>query len=55
MAELAALRMLRELKVFDKIPQEGSISYRDLAASVGAEEALLSTYAPELTFPRTDL
>jgi hypothetical protein len=42
MAEMGALRMLMELKVFDMIPQEGSISYKDLAAKVGAEESLLS-------------
>ena len=42
MAEMGALRMMMELKIFDKIPQQGSISYSDLAASVGAEESLLS-------------
>ncbi len=42
MAEMGALRMMMELKIFDKIPQQGSISYGDLAASVGAEESLLS-------------
>jgi hypothetical protein len=42
MAEMGALRMMMELKVFDKIPKEGTISYQDLAASVGAEESLLS-------------
>jgi hypothetical protein len=39
---MGALRMLMDMGVFDKIPQQGSISYRDLAASVGAEESLLS-------------
>jgi hypothetical protein len=43
MAEMGALRMLMELKAFDQIPQEGSISYKELAAKVGAEESLLST------------
>ena len=47
MAEMGALRMLMELKIFDRIPQQGSISYRDLAASVGAEESLLSKCATD--------
>lgn len=47
MAEMGALRMLMELKVFDKIPQEGSISYKELAESVGAEESLLSKNATD--------
>jgi hypothetical protein len=42
MAEMGALRMMMELKVFDKIPQQGTISYKDVAVSVGAEESLLS-------------
>ena len=47
MAEMGALRMLMELKVFDKIPQQGSISYKELAEDVGAEESLLSKNARE--------
>ena len=39
--------MLMELKVFDKIPQQGSISYKELAENVGAEESLLSKKARE--------
>lgn len=42
MAEMGALRILMELKAFDHIPDEGSISYKDLAEKVGAEENLLS-------------
>jgi hypothetical protein len=49
MAEMGALRMLMELKIFDKIPQSGSISYKDLAASVGAEESLLSMCAVQVS------
>lgn len=45
MAEMGALRMMMELKVFDKIPLQGTISYKDVAASVGAEESLLSKQA----------
>ncbi|KAF7506348.1 hypothetical protein GJ744_011814 [Endocarpon pusillum] len=44
MAEMGALRMMMELKIFDKIPQQGSISYGDLAASIGAEESLLTRF-----------
>lgn len=43
MAEMGAIRMFMEMMVFDKIPQDGSISYRELAASVGADESLIST------------
>jgi hypothetical protein len=56
MAEIGALRMLMELKVFDQIPQQGSISYRDLAASIGAEESLLSELganSPQISLART--
>ena len=42
MAEMGALRMLMKLRAFDKIPLEGSISYKDLAESLGAEESLIS-------------
>lgn len=42
MAEMGPHRMLMELKAFDNIPEQASISYRELAESVGAEESLLS-------------
>lgn len=32
------------MRAFDKIPLEGNISYKDLAASLGAEEAMISAY-----------
>ncbi len=43
MAEMGAIRMFMKMKAFDKIPLEGSISYDDLAASLGAEVPLIST------------
>lgn len=43
MAEMGAIRMFMKLRAFDKIPLEGTISYRDLAASLEAEEPLIST------------
>lgn len=42
MAEMGAIRMFMRMRAFDKIPLEGTISYKDLAASLGAEEALIS-------------
>ncbi|ETN38171.1 uncharacterized protein HMPREF1541_06202 [Cyphellophora europaea CBS 101466] len=42
MAEMGAIRMFMKIRAFDKIPLEGTISYKDLAASLGAEEALIS-------------
>jgi hypothetical protein len=54
MAEMGAIRMFMKMKAFDKIPLEGSISYKDLASSLDAEEAMISTLfngsrAPSLT------
>jgi len=51
MAEMGAIRMFMKMRAFDKIPLEGSISYRDLAASLGAEEPLVSTLV-DFTFRR---
>ena len=45
MAEMAAIRMFMKLRAFDKLPLEGSISYKDLAASLEAEEPLISLFA----------
>lgn len=42
---LANLRALLELKVPESIPLEGSISARDLAGKVGADEALIGMFA----------
>ncbi|KAI2463278.1 S-adenosyl-L-methionine-dependent methyltransferase [Annulohypoxylon bovei var. microspora] len=42
LSEWACLRMFMKWKFFDKIPLEGGISYQELAASIGAEEALVS-------------
>lgn len=36
------VKLLREWDVFRHIPSEGSISYKDLAAKVQAEESLIS-------------
>ena len=41
MAEMGALRMMMELGALDLIPQQGSISYRELAKKLKAEEKLL--------------
>ncbi|OAL18498.1 hypothetical protein AYO20_11745 [Fonsecaea nubica] len=45
MAEMGAIRMFMKMKAFDKIPLEGSISYEDLAASLGAEVPLVTRMA----------
>ena len=42
MAEIGAIRMIMKMKAFDKIPLDGSISYEDLATSLGAEVPLIS-------------
>lgn len=60
MAEMGAIRMFMKMRAFDKIPLDGTISYKDLAASLGAEEALISTLGSitfqgaRLTNPSTD-
>jgi len=41
MAEIGAWNLFLEWKIFDKIPNHGSISFRDLAAGVNAEEELI--------------
>lgn len=43
MADLGSWNIFMEWKVFDKIPLEGSISLKELAESVGAEESLISS------------
>ncbi|KIW62740.1 hypothetical protein, variant [Phialophora macrospora] len=45
MAEMGAIRMFMKMKAFDKIPLGGSISYDDLAASLGAEVPLITRMA----------
>lgn len=42
MGEIGATYMFMEWKLFDKIPETGSISYKELAASIGAEEAVVA-------------
>jgi hypothetical protein len=42
MAELCATRCFMKWGVFDMIPSTGSISYKDLAEKIGAEESLIS-------------
>jgi hypothetical protein len=42
MSEFSCIRMFMEWKAFDAIPDEGSISYKELAEKVKVQEALLS-------------
>ncbi len=57
MAELGAISLFMEWKLFDRIPVTGSISYAELAKSLDADESLVSEsaqwccYAP-LSFRR---
>lgn len=51
MAEMGALRVLMDWGALEHIPSDGSISYQDLAAKVGAEEPLLRK--PDHTHPYT--
>ncbi|KAB2571908.1 O-methyltransferase hmp5 [Lasiodiplodia theobromae] len=48
MAEMGALRVLMDWRALEHIPQDGSISYADLAAKVDAEEPLLRRFASML-------
>jgi len=49
MAEMAAVNIFMEWKVFDKIPETGSISCKELAESIGAEYNLIGWSAPPCT------
>lgn len=40
-AELVAIRTFMKLKVLDAIPEEGSISLKDLSAATGVQASLL--------------
>ncbi|KAI5866993.1 S-adenosyl-L-methionine-dependent methyltransferase [Durotheca rogersii] len=42
MSEWASIRMFIEWKIFDLIPLDGNVSWRELAASVGVQEELVS-------------
>ncbi|OTA69355.1 S-adenosyl-L-methionine-dependent methyltransferase [Hypoxylon sp. EC38] len=42
LGEWGSIRMFMKWKFFDKIPVDGSISYQELADSIGAEEVLVS-------------
>ncbi|KAF1812710.1 O-methyltransferase [Eremomyces bilateralis CBS 781.70] len=42
MGEMAALRMFMKWKMFEKIPKDSAISYKELADSVGADESLVA-------------
>ncbi|KAF2140454.1 uncharacterized protein K452DRAFT_359532 [Aplosporella prunicola CBS 121167] len=44
MGEIPVVRVFQEWKAFDIIPEEGSISYADLAAKLNAEEALIQRF-----------
>lgn len=46
MAEMAAINIFMEWKVFDKIPETGSISCKELAENIGAEYNLIGWSAP---------
>lgn len=48
MGEMGATYMFMQWKLFDKIPVGASISYKELAASIGAEEAIVCTYPSPL-------
>jgi hypothetical protein len=50
MGEIGATYMYMEWKLFDKIPETGSVSYKELAASVGAEESVVCEWP---SFPST--
>ncbi|KAF2097998.1 O-methyltransferase [Rhizodiscina lignyota] len=41
MGEMAAVRLFHEIYAFQKIPKEGSITYKELAEKVGAETRLI--------------
>lgn len=41
MGEIGATYMFMEWKLFDKIPTGSSISYKELAEFVGAEESVI--------------
>jgi len=45
MGEVGAIRMFMKLRAFDKIPLEGSITYKELADSLGLEETLITRIA----------
>lgn len=44
MVQFAAMRLFVKWKVFETIPIQGSISYKDLASKVGADEALIRKF-----------
>ena len=44
MTEFAAIRVFMKWKAFEAIPDEGSISYKELAEKCNATEALLSRF-----------
>ncbi|KAI0832182.1 S-adenosyl-L-methionine-dependent methyltransferase [Hypoxylon sp. FL0890] len=48
LAEMAAIRMYIEWGFFDKIPDNGSISYAELAASINGDEALVRRFGQML-------
>lgn len=42
MVQFTAMRLFVKWKVFETLPSQGTISYKELAEKVGAEEALIS-------------
>jgi hypothetical protein len=44
MSEMAAIRTFMRWEAFDKIPAEGSISYKELAEKCNATEGLISEF-----------
>lgn len=51
LGQFTAVRLFIEWKVFDTIPDEGSITYADLASNIGAEEELIRESNPYLMHP----
>lgn len=50
-SQYSAAQLFYEWKAFDAIPLEGSISFADLAAATGTEEALISKEYPQTSQP----
>jgi hypothetical protein len=45
--QIAVIRLFIKWKVFEKIPATGTISYKELAAAVGADVSLISEITQE--------
>lgn len=49
MAEILSIRALMKMHAFEHIPNEGSISSKDLGAKIGAEESLVGLFPSDPT------